>query len=119
MVNRFLCPECNGSLIIGNHLILKVINSRKQISMMLLSPETGNYRSIKHPSFEAGHGDYIGLFCPLSNKTLNPGIHKNPAHPVMVDEQERRSDVYFSKIAGEHGSYLTEGDSVKVEVEDA
>lgn len=119
MVNEFLCPECDRSLRIGNHLILKVRNRKKQVSLMLLSPEIGNYRSIKHRSFETGQGDFIGFFCPLCNKALNSGIHKNLAHIVMIDENNRRTDVYFSKIAGEHSSYLTEGDSLRAEGEDA
>ncbi len=118
-MSEILCPECDGRLRIGNHLILKVKNVKKQVSLLLLSPQIGNYRSIKHPSFETRHGEYIGFYCPLCGKSLNSHIHKNLAHLIMIDENNKRSEVYFSQIAGEHSTFNTNGESVRAEGEDA
>ncbi len=50
--NDFLCPKCKEQLRVGDHVIFKVKNEKKEKGLILLSPQTGNCSSIKHPSFE-------------------------------------------------------------------
>ncbi len=47
----FLCPTCIGHMRFGEHIIFKVRINRKQSVILLLSPQIGNYKSVKHPSF--------------------------------------------------------------------
>jgi uncharacterized protein YbaR (Trm112 family) len=118
-MNDFLCPHCKGHLRVGDHLIFKVKNCAKQSALLLLSPQIGNYSSIKHPSFGIREGEFLIFYCPLCNTPLTSDIHKNLAHTAMQDETGKTFDVYFSQIAGEHSTYKTDGDSVHVEGEDA
>jgi transcription initiation factor IIE alpha subunit len=118
-MNDFLCPKCKEHLRVGDYIIFKVKNSRKQSSLLLLSPQIGNYSSIKHPSFEFKQGEFLEFFCPLCNASLKSDIHKNLALVLMKDEEEKRYAVYFSQIAGEHSTYETDGDSVHPAGEDA
>lgn len=118
-MNDFLCPECNGHIRIGEHIILKVKNLKKQFGLLLLSPQIGNYSSVKHPAFEIKHGESLDFFCPLCNNSLKSDIHPNLAHVIMNDEAGKSYDVYFSQIAGEHSTYETKDDSVHIEGDDA
>jgi hypothetical protein len=118
-MNDFLCPKCENHLRVGNHLIFKVKNSRKQSGLLLLSPQIGNYSSIKHPSFEVQSGEHLEFFCPLCNASLISDIHENLAHVILRDETGKSNNVYFSQVVGEHSTFTTDGESVRVSGEDA
>jgi hypothetical protein len=118
-MNDFLCRKCDGHLRVGDHVILKARNQKKQTALLLLSPHIGNYTSMKHPTFEINHDEYLEFFCPLCNGPLISDIHPNLAHVILRDESGKLSDVYFSQIAGEHSTFETDGDSLRVEGEDA
>jgi hypothetical protein len=115
----FLCPKCMGHLRVGELIIFKIKNSRKQSALMLLSPQIGNYTSVKHPSFEIKAGEYLEYYCPLCNEPLTSDIHKNLAHVILCDETGKSNDVFFSQIVGEHSTFATDGESVHVAGEDA
>jgi transcription initiation factor IIE alpha subunit len=118
-MNDFLCPKCKGHLRIGDNIIFKIKNRDKQHALMLLSPQIGNYTSVKHPSFEIKEGELVEFYCPLCNASLKSDIHNNLALVLMKDEEEKSFAVYFSQIAGEHSTYETDGDAVHATGEDA
>jgi hypothetical protein len=118
-MNDFLCPKCKEHIRIGDHLIFKVKNAGKQTGLLLLSPQIGNYVSIKHPSFEFKKGEFLEFYCPLCNTSLKSDIHQNLAHVIMKDDSGKSFDVYFSQIAGEHSTYETDGEAVHLAGEDA
>lgn len=115
----FLCPKCMAHIRVGDHIIFKVKNSKKQSALLLLNPHIGNYTSIKHPSFEIQKGEYLEFFCPICNISLNSDIHKNLAHVILNDESGKSTDVYFSQIAGEHSTFATDGEYLHSAGEDA
>jgi predicted RNA-binding Zn-ribbon protein involved in translation (DUF1610 family) len=115
----FLCPKCREYLRVGDNIIFKVKNSKKQSALFLLSPQIGNYSSHKHRSFEIKAGESLEFYCPLCNTSLISDIHKNLAHVIMLDEKGMSHDVYFSQIVGEHSTFETDGESVHVAGEDA
>lgn len=115
----FICPKCEGHLRVGDHVIFKVKNKKKQTALLLLSPQIGNYSSVKHPTFEIMQGEYLDFFCPICDNSLKSDIHPNLAHIIMTDETGKSIDTYFSQIEGEHSTYETDGDSVHAEGEDA
>jgi hypothetical protein len=118
-MNDFLCPKCQEHIRVGDHLIFKVKNSRKQSSILMLSPHIGNYTSIKHPSFGIQKGEYLEFFCPLCNASLMSDIHRNLAHVILCDETGKSNNVYFSQIFGEQSTFETDGESVHVAGDDA
>jgi hypothetical protein len=118
-MNDFLCPKCNEHLRVGDNIIFKVRNHKKQSALLLLSPHIGNYTSIKHPSFRIESGEYLEFYCPLCNMTLMSDIDKNLAHVILCDESGKHHDIYFSQIAGEHSTFTTDGDSVHIAGDDA
>jgi predicted RNA-binding Zn-ribbon protein involved in translation (DUF1610 family) len=118
-MNDFLCPKCREHLRVGENIIFKVRNSKKQAALLLLNPQIGNYISHKHPAFEIQPGEFLEYFCPLCSTSLISDIHKNLAHVIMVDETGENHNVYFSQIVGEHSTFETDGESVHVAGEDA
>ncbi len=118
-MNDFLCPKCKGHLRIGDRIIFKVKNGEKQSALLLLSPQIGNYSSVKHPSFEFKEGECLEFFCPLCNASLKSDIHQNLALVLMKDETGKNFAVYFSQVAGEHSTYETDGEAVHITGEDA
>ena len=82
-----LCPKCREYLRVGDHIIFKVKNSKKQSALLLLSPQIGNYTSHKHPTFEIQTGEILEFYCPLCNTSLISDIHKNLAHVILLDER--------------------------------
>jgi len=118
-MNDFLCPNCNDHLRVGEHLVFKVKNSRKQSGLLLLHPQIGNYSSIKHPSFSIKKGEVLEYYCPLCNSALKSGIHPNLALVNMIDEDGKIFAVYFSQVAGEQSTYETIGDTVHATGDDA
>jgi hypothetical protein len=118
-MNDFLCPKCSEHIRVGDNIIFKVKNSRKQTALLLLSPHIGNYTSIKHPSFEIQPGEYLEFYCPLCNTSLMSDIDKNLAHVILQEESGKSNDVYFSQIFGEQSTFTTHGDSLHTAGNDA
>ncbi|MDP4223100.1 MAG: hypothetical protein Q8868_07290 [Bacteroidota bacterium] len=118
-MNDFLCPKCKGHLRVGSHITFKVKNSQSQSALLLLSPQIGNYSSVKHPSFEFKKGEILDFFCPLCNGSLKSDIHQNLALVLMKDEEGKSFVVYFSQVAGEHSTYEVDGEAIHVTGEDA
>lgn len=118
-MNDFLCPKCGEHIRVGDQIIFKVKNSRKQTALLLLNPQIGNYSSVKHPSFEIKTGEYLEFFCPLCNASLRSDIDQNLARVLLRNEEGKNFDVYFSQIAGEHSTYETDGESIHSAGEDA
>ncbi|MGD0582621.1 MAG: hypothetical protein ABR974_06705 [Bacteroidales bacterium] len=118
-MNDFICPKCHDHLRVGENIIFRVKNSKKQSGLMLLSPQIGNYSSVKHPSFGFIKGEMLEFFCPLCCSSLRSDIHPNLALVIMNDENGNKFDVYFSQVAGEHSTYETKGDGLHAEGEDA
>ena len=118
-MNDFICPKCKDHIRIGDHIIFKVKNNKKQSGILLLSPQIGNYSSVKHPTFEIEQGEVLDFFCPVCNNSLKSDIHPNLAHIIMTDQEGKTYDTYFSQVAGEHSTFKTDGDSVNMSGEDA
>jgi hypothetical protein len=114
MKNQYLCPHCRGHLRVGDYIIFKIRNSRREKGLLLLHPEVGNYTSIKHPDFNFQEGERVDFFCPLCMNNLDAAIDENLVHVIMLDTRGRESEVYFSRIAGEKSTYKVSEDEVMV-----
>ncbi|MFC2089849.1 hypothetical protein ACFLT1_03660 [Bacteroidota bacterium] len=113
MKNQFVCPHCRGHLLVREKVVFKVRNAKKKNGLLLLSPEIGNYTSHTHPEFEYSEGDPLDFYCPLCSHILSTTIDKNLIYVLMIDDQQVEHDIYFSRIIGEHSTYLVTGDTVE------
>ena len=112
--NNYLCPHCRSYLRVWNNIILIVKSeSRNLQSILLLNPELGNYDLIHHSSMEFKEGEMLDFICPVCRADLTAvGIHRNLVRIVMIDENNEEFDVYFSKICGEHSTFLIHEDDI-------
>lgn len=105
MENQYVCPQCRGHLRVGEYIVFKIRNKRREKGLLLLHPEVGNYTSIKHPKFRFEEGERVDFFCPICMQSLDANLDENLVHVVMVDEQLKEHEIYFSRIAGEQSTY--------------
>lgn len=113
MENHYICPHCRSHLKVGEYIIFKIRNREREKGLLLLHPEIGNYTSIKHPQFKFREGDRIDFFCPLCMQHLDAVMDENLIHVIMIDEEDREHDIYFSRIAGEKSTYQVSEEGVK------
>lgn len=111
MEKQYSCPHCSGHVKVGDNIIIIGKNSVNQKGIILLHPEIGNYSSLKHPKFMLETNETVELFCPLCQKSLSSDFDNNLSH-LLLTENEKTSDVYFSKIHGEQSTFLVDGDTV-------
>jgi len=97
---------------VEDRIIFKVRNYKKKFGLLLLSPQIGNYNSVKHPEFDYKTGDALEFFCPLCSHALSTTINENLIFVLMIDNQGVEHNIYFSRISGEKSTYQVTGDSV-------
>jgi transcription elongation factor Elf1 len=112
MENQFICPHCGGHLKVGDRIIFRVRNAKKKYGLLLLSPQIGNYNSVKHPQFEYSEGEALDFYCPICSHILSTTIDENLIFVVMVDNHGVEHNIYFSRIMGEQSTYQVSGDTV-------
>ncbi len=113
MNNQYLCPYCRGHIRVGDYIVFKIRNTRREKGLLLVHPEVGNYSSIKHPLFHFEEGERIDFFCPLCLQSLDAEVDENLVHVVMVDELQTEHEIYFSRIAGEQSTYQVSEEGIK------
>jgi transcription initiation factor IIE alpha subunit len=113
MGNSFLCPQCDGHLKVGDSLVFATRTRENIPGLILMSPQLGNYKVVTHTSFDFELGDYVEFFCPLCHAQLSSEKNENLAKIIMMDDELKKSEILFSKIAGEHCTYrIVEGEEV-------
>ena len=105
MDNHYLCPHCRGHLRVGDHIIFKIRNTRREKGLLLLHPEVGDFTSMKHPHFTFEEGERIDFFCPICLQNLDAAIDENLIHVIMIDAHHTEHEIFFSRITGEKSTY--------------
>ncbi len=113
MDNHFICPFCRGHLRVGEYIVFRIRNRRREKGLLLLHPEVGNYTSIKHPEFHFEDGERIDFFCPICLQSLDAAIDENLVKVIMIDQEGQENEIYFSRIAGEQSTYQVSEEGVK------
>jgi hypothetical protein len=111
---NYLCPHCRSYLRVWNNIILIVKSeSRNLRCILLLNPELGNYDMIHHSSFECKKGDPFIFICPVCQADLTAvEVNSNLVKIIMIDENNKEFDVYFSRICGERSTFLIHEDDI-------
>jgi rubredoxin len=105
---NYLCPHCRAYLRVWNNIILTIKSGTKNSQgILLLNAEPGNYSLIHHSSIKFEEGEKWDFICPVCGADLTAAdINRNLAKIIMIDENNKEFDVYFSKICGEHSTFL-------------
>jgi len=119
MEKSFHCPYCHGQLYINEHVILSARTNSYQRGLVLLTPELGDYRALKHPDFTIEEGEHVDFFCPICHSNLIvEKLGKSYTRVMMLDVGEEY-ELMFSQIAGEKATYVIGDKTLKSFGEDA
>lgn len=119
MKTDFLCPHCSNILNVGENVVFSTTNKDNKEGLILLHPEMGNYSLVKHPSFQFNKGDLLEFRCPFCKAILQSDKHENLAKILIRDEAGNIGEVHFSRISGQHSTYMIIGEHLEVFGRDA
>jgi hypothetical protein len=85
----------------------------QKMGILLLNPYLGNYSYISSPDLVFDKGEKVIFLCPVCSENLAAkDINENLVHIFMEDEENKKYDVYFSSIAGEHSTFKIKKDNI-------
>ncbi len=116
MAVQYLCKACRGHLNVKTSIILaarKVNNSTKR-GLVYLNPELGNYTHTTHESFILEKGQEYIFTCPICGAQLNSRKYFHLVRIVMIDDEGKEFNIYFSDIAGEKCTYKIRGTKIEL-----
>ncbi len=115
MVNEYLCKVCRGHLKVKTSIVLSAakVKDRSQRGLIFLNPEIGNYTTTTHPSFKIKEGEEYIYTCPICGAQLNSMKYPHLVRIIMIDEDRKEFNIYFSGIAGEKCTYKIRGNKVE------
>jgi hypothetical protein len=106
MAVEYVCKICRGCLNVKTSIVLAAskLHSSKR-GLIFLNPEIGNYTTTTHPSFQIEEGEEYIYTCPICHSQLNSTKYKHLVRIIMIDENKKEFNIYFSGIAGEKCTY--------------
>ena len=112
MAKEYLCKACRGHLKVEASIVLSAQRKGStERGLVLLNSELGNYTKTTHPSFRINLGEQYIYTCPICHSLLNSAKYEHLVRIIMVDENKKEFDIYFSEIEGEKCTYkLGEGE---------
>ncbi|MBK9292346.1 MAG: hypothetical protein IPM52_12070 [Bacteroidetes bacterium] len=113
MVTDYLCPHCNGHLLLNNYLILTVKHEPDQAMLLLMNPELGNYQTLHHPAHHIEEGKAFEFYCPICHQELKSDLNPNLVMVLMKEENSKTFELHFSRIAGQKSTYKIMGKEVQ------
>ena len=119
MERNFYCPFCHGQLYINERIVFSVQNEQGQKGLILLTPDLGDYRAMKHPTFKIKEGEHLDFFCPICHKNLIVEKEDKKYTRVMLMEAGDEFETLFSQIAGDRSTYVIGENSFNAFGEDA
>jgi len=105
MKTKFLCPECQNTINVGDDIVLVAKTKNGLKGIIFLHAELGNYTSRFNDDFTLVEGNIVTFCCPICNHNLTNHKHQNLAHLVRIDENGKEAFIVFSKIYGEQCTY--------------
>ena len=111
----YLCPHCRSFLRVWNNIIftIRTKDYEKKQGILLLNPGLGNYNLIHHSSLKLEEGELVTFYCPVCSDDLTANeINDNLVRILMIDENGKEFDVYFSRICGEQSTFKIEKNDI-------
>jgi hypothetical protein len=114
MATQYLCKACRGVLNVKTSIILAALkeNSSKK-GLFLLNPELGNYTVATHSSFKMEEGEEYQIKCPICHAHLNSLKYDHLVRIIMIEDNGKEYDIYFSDIVGEKCTFKISGSGVE------
>lgn len=119
MEKNFHCPYCHGQLHVNERIIFSARTENHQRGLILLTPEPGDYRALKHPDFHIREGEHLDFYCPICHSNLMVKKGNKMFTRVMMLDVGEEFEVLFSQIAGEKATYVVGEKTLQAFGEDA
>ena len=120
MAVEYLCKVCRGHLKVETSIVLAAAKNNSSIrGLIFLNPEIGNYTTTTHSTFRIEEGAGYTYTCPICHSQLNSAKYNHLVRIIMIDEQNKEFDIYFSDIAGEKCTYKISGSNIEKQGPDA
>ena len=113
-INEYYCPACKSPIKVEGNIILSAETQSGDQGLILLKPELGDYKILKHHSFKLRIGERIKFSCPIC-KTGLKGEKENMAEIILIDKSGINYTIQFSEILGEQVTYKIQDGKVKEE----
>lgn len=111
MKKKFLCPNCKSILNPNVKIVITVKHGKKR-GLILLSPQPGNYKSLHDSDFCMEDGKMVTFLCPACNESLTSKANKRLANLVVSREGHHDYIVEFSRVCGEHATFIVRGNDI-------
>ncbi len=110
---KYACPHCDVVLNPNVKIVLAVTKGTRR-GLMLLSPRPGNYKSICDDELTdfLKEGTLVDFSCPVCGESLASKASKKLAEMLLVVPMQQSKQVQFSRIVGEHATFILDGDIV-------
>jgi hypothetical protein len=120
MAIEYLCKSCRGHIKLENSIVLAAQKEKgSDRGLIFLNPEIGNYKIKTHPSFRIKPGEEYIYTCPICHSLLNSARYNHLVRIIMIDEDKKEYDIYFSDIAGEKCTFKIGEGEIEVKGPDA
>src|SRR4030042_1983104 len=114
MAIEYLCKACRGVLNVKTSIILAALkNNSNKKGLVYVNPELGNYTVTTHSSFRMEEGEEYLIKCPICHAHLNSLKYDHLVRIIMIDDNSKEYDIYFSDIVEEKCTYKLSGSSVE------
>ncbi len=108
MKKTYYCPHCNAVLN-PNEKVIFVVDDGEHRGLMLLSAKPGDYRLIVDPNFPLIEGTAVDFSCPVCTASLISKANENFVELRLDQGGSHMSTVEFSRIFGEHATFIIDG----------
>jgi predicted RNA-binding Zn-ribbon protein involved in translation (DUF1610 family) len=117
---KYACPHCKAILNPNVKIVLAVRRGRKR-GLILLSPRPGNYKSICDSDFSdmMEEGTLVDFACPACGELLTSRASRKLAELLLLVPDQKDKRIQFSRIYGEHATFILNGETVTPYGEDA
>lgn len=111
---NYLCPYCQSYLRVWNNIIIVAKSeTSKQQCILLFNAELGNYEVIHHSTIRFEEGEKVEFFCPVCHADLTASeINENLVRIIMIDEDNKKFDIYFSKVSSENSTFKIQNNNI-------
>jgi hypothetical protein len=120
MAVEYLCKVCRGHLKVKTSIVLAATKTNSsEKGLIFLNPEIGNYTTTTHPSFQIKEGEEYIYTCPICHSQLNSAKYNHLVRVIMIDDDMKEYDIYFSGIAGQKCTFKIRGKKLEAKGADA
>jgi len=107
----YRCPHCRSVLNRDSTIMLEASCGDEQMTMGF-HPIPGTYKVMLPPGREVEPGSTWEFSCPSCSKSLVADLSSKLCCLDMVANNERRR-VYFSRVAGEHATFVISAEGIE------